>query len=448
MGKNKIPSARLCSIIMMLLGCLIFGGSASAPRFEIGLSVLALLCFVMTVYADAHLRVSKSTVWIAGLALGVVVAQIVPLPAIVWRQLPQGEFADTLSPSIQPDRIWRSISIAPDTTLYSLIAMGPFFLAFFISSSLKYKERCVVIIALVLETLVQAVIGIAQTIGILVFSMYDIHHPRVAIGLFASRNHFADQILIGTMFLFYIRKSSYNKLGILNTEIYFYSILVVFATAMLCSASRAGIILLGVAIILGYSFGVKKNQQVRFALVVVLISILTFLVLFFFPKTGVLKTTVARFANADENRWEIWSNCLAVSAKYFPWGSGLGTFRQAYEMSEPLSSVGQFYVNAAHNEYLQLLVEMGAAGVVGMFALIMFMIVTGWRKRHDPMVVFSLGGLGLIALHSFVDYPFRVIGINTVCACAFGFVISKCRVKNNDRFDSAKRSYLSGNVLS
>jgi len=110
-------------------------------------------------------------------------------------------------------------------------------------------------------------------------------------------------------------------------------------------------------------------------------------------------------------RWGIWRAALRVAAEAPILGAGLGTLEDAIIAHLPTGLSGRFYVDYAHNDYLQLLAESGALGilVLGWATVAWLTFVVGrWRDRQDVFVRgLVMGGLGAVAtvgFHSTVDF--------------------------------------------
>lgn len=94
-------------------------------------------------------------------------------------------------------------------------------------------------------------------------------------------------------------------------------------------------------------------------------------------------------------------------------GFGLGTFPIVYPRFR--SFFTNMFVNEAHNDYLQLLVEMGMAGFATMLWFLWLLFRNGLRKLRDGPSSVN-GGLALatllgctgILVHSFVDFNLQV----------------------------------------
>ena len=67
---------------------------------------------------------------------------------------------------------------------------------------------------------------------------------------------------------------------------------------------------------------------------------------------------------AEELRHLIAAATLRMGSGQSPWGSGVGSFVQVFAQSAPQQLWMDVYVNHAHNDYVQLLMELGAAAVL------------------------------------------------------------------------------------
>lgn len=414
---------------LLLFSCLCFGGSASVSLYEMGLSIFALVCLLVVVWSNTSPNIVGPPKWFIVAFVSLVVLQLIPLPDVVWSGMPQGQFAEGLRPNAQIKGMWKSVSIAPDATLYSLITATPALVVLWLVAGLSGSERDAIAKFLVLIVFCQALVGIAQAAGALSFNIYDYHHPKVAIGLFASRNHFADIVLVGTSLIFAYRKIWAKKYGFVASELILNSLITVFLITMIGSASRSGLLLFLIILFTCYGLTIEKKHRIFFVTVLGLFAASLWLPLKMLPHSGIIKTTVARFNFIDDGRWAIWKNIVIDTEFYWPWGAGLGTFRQIFEKNEALKNVSPSYVNAAHNEYLQLLIELGSIGAIfGAFSVILI-LYGGFKDRPINLRHFCFIALTSIFMHSIVDYPFRIIGINVVIAFLFGFIISQDYVK-------------------
>jgi O-antigen ligase len=112
-------------------------------------------------------------------------------------------------------------------------------------------------------------------------------------------------------------------------------------------------------------------------------------------------------------RYTIDRDCLHMFLKRPLLGWGLGTFSTVYPGFR--SFFTNFFVNQAHNDYLQLLVETGLAG----FGIALWFLVVVFRQSaaklknwtetaSGALAVSTLLGIVGILVHSFVDFNLQI----------------------------------------
>lgn len=112
-------------------------------------------------------------------------------------------------------------------------------------------------------------------------------------------------------------------------------------------------------------------------------------------------------------RWTINKDSIQMFARKPILGWGLGTFSTAYPQFRTFYT--DFFINEAHDDYLQLLVETGLAGFVTMLWFLTRMFRSAMRKLRDwpneisgaVTLACLLGCVGIL-VHSFVDFNLQV----------------------------------------
>jgi O-antigen ligase len=143
-------------------------------------------------------------------------------------------------------------------------------------------------------------------------------------------------------------------------------------------------------------------------------------------RLGVLPAALTRFQGETELRTEFWRTTLSAIPLYWPYGSGIGTFKTVFPLVESLESVSPFVVNQAHNDYLQLVLEGGAASAALLLVFGIFFGVRGFRLFGGATAAdLSLSraawlGMAVLLTHSLVDYPLR----NASLLALFGLLAS------------------------
>ncbi|MGJ8598267.1 O-antigen ligase family protein, partial [Sulfitobacter sp.] len=126
---------------------------------------------------------------------------------------------------------------------------------------------------------------------------------------------------------------------------------------------------------------------------------------------GRFADSLDRFGGEREDaRVYIWEDGAYAADRYWPIGSGTGTFDEVFQIDESLENMSVRTAGRAHNDYLEVAIEAGVPGlalVAGWLLLLLWLI---WRARnsHDRWIAWS-GALILlvIALQSVTDYPLR-----------------------------------------
>ena len=125
-------------------------------------------------------------------------------------------------------------------------------------------------------------------------------------------------------------------------------------------------------------------------------------------------------------RARFFANTWAAIVDHWPLGSGLGSFRDVYPRYELRTGVETVYANHAHNDFLELTLELGLPGVVVIVGLLGIMAANLFRTPRT--LACGLGALAVLA-HSFVDYPLRTYAIGLLFAYFCAVVLSDVRAR-------------------
>jgi O-antigen ligase len=132
-----------------------------------------------------------------------------------------------------------------------------------------------------------------------------------------------------------------------------------------------------------------------------------------------------------ETRSEIWGHTLEAIDQYFPVGSGVGTFVPIYARFQPPERLNDIYVNHAHNDYLELLLEEGipaAVLIIGAFLWFFLATIDVWRSQASaPFKRAATVSVFVVLIHSFVEYPARTAAIASILAYSAAVIASRPR---------------------
>jgi O-antigen ligase len=135
---------------------------------------------------------------------------------------------------------------------------------------------------------------------------------------------------------------------------------------------------------------------------------------------GGILMVVASFALEDV-RLDLWRRSLEAWKQFPIFGSGLGTFGEAYALSSPPSSMG---INPfAHNDLLQAAVTGGVVGVILTLvcaAVLARFVAVRWAAERSTPLLAAAGAMAGLAVHGLVEFNFSIPAIAGAFFCLIG----------------------------
>lgn len=402
--------------------------------------------------------------WLAIIALPLL--QTIPLPPSIWRELPHREqIAETLELIDRPDQ-WMPVSVAPFATWGALLSLIPPISLFFATAALGRRERRLVMLALLPVSVVSVLVGLVQVTQGPRSGMRFFHDTNLneAVGFFANRNHFSALLYCAILIAAAWLSDSANQ-GVLdksrNDKFTTATLVAILAAvtiiAMLLSGeaiarSRAGVLLTVAA--LGGALLVNRFDARKATSNVSTVKLLVGAILLSGAMT--LQAAIYRFAARfssdalNDHRWTIVRRSWADAMAYFPFGSGIATFAQSYAGFErPQDVLDNAYVNHAHNDYLEAVVEGGVFSVVLIAAFTAWWFLTTrriWRSAgqwiDNPDASFTRAAtiiVFLILAHSTVDYPLRTSAMMAVFAISCALMVEPSPIEWSGAASRASR---------
>jgi O-antigen ligase len=417
------------------------GGGSPAPLPELALELLAVLILLVWLMAPATReqwrRIPVPARLVAALALALPILQLVPLPPALWQALPGRDLQREALALIDLDQTWRPISLAPQRTLASLLALLPPLLMLALTSTLDRAARVRLVAVALGVGVLSLLLGALQLTGgaSSPAHLYEETRPVLS-GFQANRNSTADFLLVAMLAVPLLVRLLVEQRRMPDSRILVLGLtaggLAVFALGVVLTGSRTGIVLLPLPLIASLvllrawlPLGQKHLMTgIGGALA---LAVLALLLVRFNPT---LASVAERFDFSRELRPQLWRDGWFVAQKYFPFGVGMGDFVPALLADERLEAVRPFLPNRAHNDYLELAAEAGIAGILALIAAAWLIAREGWRAWSDPqrnsagLVLFAGSGLTIFALHSMVDYPFRSMSMASLGAVCAGLLMA------------------------
>ncbi|MEO1045716.1 MAG: O-antigen ligase family protein [Pseudomonadota bacterium] len=428
-------AAAIATLLFLAIAFVLGGSGSRFPMTEMLVYLAAIPALFLSLIGKKkdretmHLRGTKILI-LSTVALSVI--QLVPLPPSVWQNLPGRAPLAEAAVLIGQGDAWRPWSINPDSTLRSALYLIVPVTAFIAVSRLDTGLQTRLLWCVMLAAALHLLIAIAQSLsGGESFYFYDTTHKGLPIGIFANRNHMALFLLI-SLVLAPAMLAARLHAAPLSRHMLYWALAFVLAIGILATSSRAVTVLLLLSILfLAYLSIPERHRKTGLIAIAICVSALVALVLlgWWTGNLGNLESLSARFEQSDDHRYEFWPDTLAAMGHYFPFGSGIGTFDEAFRSQESLDIIGTHYVNHAHNDYIEIIIETGIFGLILLAAMAVVMlpamrrIIVG-RTRGDitDLPLLACWGLTMIALHSLVDYPMRSLAI----AALFGVLAAIC----------------------
>jgi O-antigen ligase len=423
---DRIDAARFGLTLTTIVVAMALGGSAR-PLLAIPIDICAaaLLGVVVLRPLPAVPGLRLAIAFIAAVTV-LVVAQLVPLPIDLWRTLPGRDlpFAILYAVGIAPDV--HAMSLDPEATLsIGLQAVVPVAL-FLAVVQTGARARWWLVITVIAIGCVSGLLGVLQ-LSSDDFYLYDTPHRGAAIGLFANRNHQAllmqVTLLLLTGWMGSMRLPLPIRLAIL-------AVLPLFAILTVVTTSRAGTLLLAgtlpiAGLLLFHGHGLRR----RWIIVLAAAATIALALLALSPQA---EFVFARFGGIenDDTRLVFLQETMVAIRRFWPLGSGLGTFVPVYAGIEDLDKINAYIANHAHNDYVELALETGISGVILIAAFVAILIertLVTVRSGGNILPLSALVCIAVTLLHSTVDYPLRTFTVLTPFAMALGLLYPAIR---------------------
>ncbi len=426
----------------LALTFLLGGGSSENIDSLVVLRPLAVLfCGVgLLGLTAAHWRQARPVLVMAGAIFALVLIHLIPLPPALWGALPGRQILREIDRVAGLGQVWRPLAMVPGAGWSSFFALFVPFAVVVNGLQLTREQQHRLLPVLLGLGLFSGLLGVLQVIGdpqgVLYF--YRQTNNGAAVGLFANRNHQA--ILLACLFpMLPVFARTGQRLGnsVRVRGLVALGLVAALVPLVLVTGSRAGLILavLGLVSCLvlyrgeapGRAIGSGRAAAPRRVLLLAAAAIALVAALTVWMQRGEALQRLLGTGHLDD-RWQMWPSVAAMAWKYFPVGSGIGSFVEVFQIDEPDALLTLSYVNHAHNDWLELLLVAGLPGMILLaLAFLGYARATISAIRQDAGaragrdVVFARLGavlIALLALGSVGDYPLRTPSLSCVFAVA------------------------------
>ncbi len=446
---NNQTTTKEKSVLFLITIILIFSPLVSSGKNLVAIMVidiLGLLLFVSIFWnglptLHTH-RGVKYFLLTAVIFTGIYLA---PVPTTTWMKIPGRELYQEIIQWISHDNefiIYTTLSLIPLNTLSLLISCIPATALFLALISITERQLKLAIYALIASATIQGVIGLLQYINYdSVLTYLNISNSNPPKGTYLNQNHFtafmemAEPIALALMIIALLKKTQ-NAYIKTSTALFFAAISLLLTFAAFTTLSRMGTALLLLSIIL--SFWAMTSPEIRKTVAAPIFLLrLALLVAIVVAQLAMINTVVSTAQGMKPEvvlgdlRWEMFNATWEGIKAFFPFGSGPGTMPQIIPAFLP-ADVPIFqtaFINHAHNDYLELVFEMG---ILGIFIILAFfsLYIYQWKvvlsqTKNDINIIRSGAGIGILMflIYSLTDFnlhtPANVIFLVFLCGLFF-----------------------------
>jgi O-antigen ligase len=406
-----MPDIIYCALlaVLVIFSCLAHGSVTIIPLVivESLIAVMTLLWLVEMAYQKKLIFVKTGFLWPLSLFFLIVIFQLLPLPLDLIKLISPATanlYSRFMPVEMQP--AFFTISIYPNATINELIKFVSYLLIFLLVLNRINNRRQI-----------HFLLTLIVFFGVFI-SIFGLLQKQVAtggsrsFGPFIYRNNFAGyiNIIIPLALGFYMTDMPLSK------RIVYAFVIGIMTLALFSTTSRGGILVYFIILSIWLLFSrfnayLKERKEL---LVILFVNILAVFI-FFLRARFVWERVISSFGKGVSSLLDhgyLWRDLLRICNDFITLGTGLGTFGAISPMykTDPF----QVYFIYAHNDFLQLLSEVGAIGFIAVFiffTLYMLSLIKSWFKERDLFVIsLTLGGfcsiLGVMA-YSLIDFNLK-----------------------------------------
>jgi O-antigen ligase len=435
-------------VAALFVVCALGGGSSridSLSLLYLRPMAVAALVALLFLSRQADLRSVRVPLTLLTVLAGWMAVQLIPLPPAVWSALP---FRATILHGLQAIGVeagWRPVSLTPDLTLNSLIALVVPAALLIGSASLSARQQIWLSVIVVAAAAVSILVEVAQVAGgpDSPFYLYAVSNVGTPSGLFANRNHqaaFLACVLPLLAVTAHPRLSGRHALPLAWGYLGFALMAVI---AVVATGSRTGLLIAAVLLIYtlftSISYVIPNPKHRRAITAAAALGVIALLIGMVLLGRATSFDRLTGFDATSEQRLKALPTLFQMFEQFILTGTGFGSFDPVFRIMEPDSLLHATFFNHAHNDWLELAITGGLPALVVLALFCVWVIrntITRFRQRSSPMTILArAGGLIVLALGtaSLTDYPLRTPLLSALLALAVGWLS-----RSPDQEDSSK----------
>lgn len=362
-----------------------------------------------------------------GAVMALTVSHLIPLPHAWWSALPGRAIIAEIDAAAGLGKIARPLSMHPEATMNALLSLSVPLAVLSLAVQLDDTGQRR------LASLLLALIGVSAFVGLLQLSGIPVAlynggadlHPS---GLLNNRNHQGALLALALPLAVLAWRGGFGWGLRPSAERFAVLALVLFILPLVVvTGSRAGLALAGIGLVLALLAlpapaarpRARLIAGLRFLAVLGVVAALIWATVYASRDVALERLT----GSGEDLRYPVWKSIADAIPVYWPWGTGIGSYVDAYQILEPDELLRPTYSNNAHNDWLEVVFTAGLPGAVLLAAAVCLFIIGAVRAFRADRQLNTVGFIGLIivimlAFASISDYPIRTPILSAVLAIA------------------------------
>ena len=430
--KTEKPSIVFWLLVVFLTVVFLTGGASRGDAQSLAIlypwTILACGTALVTLRRE-HVRQHAPLLIGFSVLFALTLIYLVPLPSSIWQSFPGRGDIVAIDQIVGLENSTRPVTLVPNAGWLSSFTLFTPLAVLLFGVQLKRDDLYRLLPLFIGLGAVSGLIGLLQIAGTpggpLYF--YRITNSDSAVGLFANRNHAATLLACIFPMLAVFASTGAGRHEVSQSRLLIAAaIALVLIPLILVTGSRAGLVLsvigLSGALLLyrqpvrKQDFG-SKNQKWKWLTLpkLTLAAVLCLgLLTIYFSRAEAVDRLFGQSMDAD-SRSMFWAESLNLFDKYFLLGSGAGAFGSAYQIIEKDHMLTSFYLNRAHNDWVELVVTFGIFSIlIAGVAAIQFLrgTIRLWispDKKRRSVIFGRMAGIiiAMMGIASITDYPIR-----------------------------------------
>lgn len=421
-----------------LILCILLGGASLAGQVgNAFIQAVGVVLIVLSLWNRRGGVIGKEArllLWVAVAWTLLMILMLVPLPPSLWRALPGRDFYAAGLDLLGQGYTWQPLSLDYNATVYSALSIIPPAAMFLLVVRMPEEARRRLPWFIIAITIASVILGTFQLLGGPDSSLrfYQVTSFTLPVGFFANANHLATLALSALPFAGYLAARAAGPRSS-RTQRSSAMLIAVGIALFLCVGigvigSLAGYALFPVsafasALIYRRATGGVVNRRWLGGIAAV------FLLFGGVSLLGPLNhEALSKKEASSSSRRIIAQRTLTAVEDYTPIGTGLGTFQNIYRLYDDPGRTDREFVNHAHNDYLEVVLELGLPGIFLVLVFLLWWIrrtLAVWSGNFRGADLARAGSvpIGIVLLHSFVDYPIRTAAIAAIVGVCCALII-------------------------